>query len=402
MFFNLTVLVVALGYFVDIFDLTLFNMLRIASLRDLGVPEDKIVDVGIMLLNWQMAGMLIGGLLWGILGDKKGRLKVLFGSIILYSLANIANAFVVNIPMYGILRFISGIGLAGELGAGITLITEILPKEKRGMGTTLVATIGVLGATFGGFMVEYFSWKTCYIVGGLLGLALLFLRVKVSESELFSIAKKNHGIVFGDFIFLFKSKERFLKLLKCILVGVPIWFVAGLVMGFSPELALELNINGTVTVAKSIGTCYLGLALGDLLCGGLSQIIKGRIKAMLIFQVLLVVSLIAIFNLSAKHNQETYYLLCFVVGIFAGYWAVFITIAAEQFGTNIRSTVATSVPNFVRGAVIPMTLTFKYLKASHSLVYSMSMIGIFVMALAIWSALTMEETFHKELDYFEV
>lgn len=396
------ILVVALGYFVDIFDLTLFNMVRITSLKDLGVPPDKLVDTGILLLNYQMIGMLLGGILWGILGDKKGRLQVLFGSILLYSAANIGNAFVTSIPLYALLRFISGIGLAGELGAGITLISEILPTEKRGMGTAIVASIGVLGASFGGLMVENFSWKTCYIVGGIFGLVLLFMRVKICESSLFSKAQANHQIRFGDFKMLFQSQIRFFKFLKCILVGIPIWFVAGLVMAFSPELARELNITGEITAAKSIGITYLGLAFGDFASGVLSQFLKSRLKSMMIFQILLILSIIGLFTTAKGQSPHFYYTFCFNIGLFAGFWAVFITISAEQFGTNLRSTVATTVPNFVRGAVIPMTLLFKLLKSQYSLVTSMSIIGSVVMFFAIWSTLKLEETFHKDLDYFEI
>ena len=400
--FNLAIVVVALGYFVDIFDLTLFNMLRVASLKDLGVAPDLIVDTGIMLLNSQMIGMLLGGILWGVLGDKKGRLQVLFGSILIYSAANIANAFVTTIPMYAFLRFISGVGLAGELGAGITLIAELLPKDKRGLGTTMVATVGVLGATFGGMMVEHFNWKICYITGGLLGVALLFLRIKVCESSMFEKSKQQHNVRFGDFKMLFETKTRFFKFLKCILVGVPIWFVAGLVMAFSPELARELHISGEITAAKSIGISYLGLALGDLACGLLSQYLKSRIKAMLAFQLILTILITLLFLTAENKTPNYFYIFAFAIGVFAGFWAIFITIAAEQFGTNLRSTVATTVPNFVRGAVIPMTLVFKLLKNHYSLVYSMSCIGIFVMCLALLSTWKLEETFHKDLDYFEV
>ena len=396
------ILVVALGYFVDIFDLTLFNMVRITSLKDLGVPAVQLVDTGILLLNTQMIGMLLGGILWGILGDKKGRLQVLFGSILLYSVANIGNAFVTSIPLYALLRFISGVGLAGELGAGITLISEILPKEKRGMGTALVASIGVLGASFGGVMVEHFNWKTCYIIGGVLGLTLLFLRVKVCESSLFAKAQTNNQIRFGDFKMLFQSHVRFFKFLKCILVGIPIWFVAGLVMAFSPELAKELQITGEITAARSIGITYLGLSFGDFLSGALSQFLKSRLKSMIIFQVLLLISIIGLFTTAKGQTPHFYYSFCFNIGLFAGFWAVFITIAAEQFGTNLRSTVATTAPNFVRGAVIPMTLVFKILKLHYSLVTSMSIIGSIVMILAIWSTINLEETFHKDLDYFEI
>ncbi len=399
------VLVVALGYFVDIFDLTLFNMLRVQSLEAIGVPKDKIVETGILLLNFQMAGMLIGGIFWGILGDKKGRLNVLFSSILLYSTANILNAFVTDVSWYAILRFISGIGLAGELGAGITLVSELLPKEKRGMGTTLVATIGVFGATFGAIIVEKFNWTTCYIIGGVLGLLLLFLRIQVSESHLFKGQKKqfeNHqNVQWGDFLSLFKSKKRFFRFYNTVMIGVPIWFIAGLVMAFSPELANEIGVIGEITSAKSIGISYLGLGFGDFLSGLISQKLNSRIKSILLFITATVLFLIILFTMSPNRNSQFYYFICFCIGLGAGFWAIFVTVAAEQFGTNLRATVATSVPNFVRGSVIPMTLFFKYLKPTYGIQQSMIFVGLIVFSLSYISLYFLEETFHKDLEYLD-
>lgn len=399
---TIPVLVVALGYFVDIFDLTLFNMLRVPSLDALGVLKSEQVEIGILLLNSQMFGMLLGGILWGVLGDKKGRLQVLFGSILMYSLANFANAFVTNIPTYAILRFVSGVGLAGELGAGITLIAEILPKEKRGLGTTLVATIGVLGATLGGLVVEYFDWRVCFAVGGVLGFALLFLRVKVHESGMFEKTKHDEKVNWGQFSSLFTSQERFKKFLKCILIGVPIWFIAGLVMAFSPELAQEMGVLDPIFASKTISISYLGLAFGDLFSGMLSQKLQSRKKSLQIFMLVSIFFLLMLFNTSGGRGQTYYYTLCFLIGVGAGFWAVFVTVAAEQFGTNIRATVATTVPNFVRGAVIPMTLTFKLLKNHFSIQHSMMMVGFVVFGIAILSSILLPETFHKDLDYLEI
>jgi MFS family permease len=399
------VLVVALGYFVDIFDLTLFNMLRVQSLEAILVPKEKIIETGIMLLNCQMAGMLIGGIFWGVLGDKKGRLNVLFASILIYSAANIANAFVGDVFTYAILRFISGFGLAGELGAGITLIAELLPKEKRGLGTTMVATIGVFGATLGAIIVEHFSWSTCYIIGGSLGLLLLFLRIQVSESHLFQyqkIEKKHEShIEWGNFLSVFKSKQRFLRFYNTVMIGVPIWFIAGLVMAFSPELALEIGVSGAVTSAKTIGMSYLGLGIGDFLSGFLSQQLKSRKKSILVFLIMTIVFLVCLFTLTKGRTSDFYYFLCFCVGVGAGFWAIFVTVSAEQFGTNLRATVATSVPNFVRGSVIPMTLFFKYLKPSLGIGQSMVIVGICVFTLSFVSWYYLEETFHKDLKFLE-
>ncbi len=406
--FSPAVIVVALGYFVDIFDLTLFNMVRVSSLTSLGVGSEQLIDTGIMLLNCQMAGMLLGGILWGTLGDKKGRLNILFASIILYSVANLANAFVGNITQYAILRFISGLGLAGELGVGITLVSELLPKEKRGLGTTIVATIGVFGATVGGFIVEHFSWNTCYLIGGSLGLALLALRMQVHESKLFTQHKEktphttsSQNIPWGQFTSLFTQKKRFYKFLQCILIGVPIWFIAGLLMAFSPELGKEIGVTEPLTAAKAISISYLGLGIGDLLSGLISQFLKSRLRAVKFFMFANIVLICGLFIFTPGKSSNLYYLFCFLIGTSAGYWAIFVTIAAEQFGTNLRATVATSVPNFVRGAVIPMTLSFKHLKTNLTIMNSMIIVGVIVFVAGFIASWLLPETFHKDLDYLE-
>lgn len=398
--FSPAVIVVALGYFVDIFDLTLFNMLRVQSLRAIGVPSDQVVETGILLINFQMAGMLLGGILWGVLGDKKGRLKVLFASILMYSLANLANAFVDNIQTYALLRLISGVGLAGELGAGITLVSEILPKEYRGLGTTLVATIGVFGATFGAVIVEHFSWTTCYLVGGGLGLLLLLLRMQVSESELFQ-RERSQDLEWGNFLSIFRTPDKRVRFYHIVMIGVPIWFIAGLVMAFSPEIAQEMKITGDITSAKAIGISYLGLGFGDFFSGLLSQRLKSRKKSILSFLLLTVIFLTLLFGWGAQQSPEFYYTLCFLIGLGAGFWAIFVTVAAEQFGTNLRATVATTVPNFVRGAVIPMTLLFKALKLHWGILLSIQWVGVLVFSLALTSLYFLEETFHRDLDFFE-
>ncbi|MGZ3768472.1 MAG: MFS transporter [Bdellovibrio sp.] len=399
---NASVIVVALGYFVDIFDLTLFNMVRVNSLKSLGVAEKDLVDMGVLLLNSQMAGMLLGGLFWGVFGDRKGRLSVLFGSIILYSVANILNAFVQNIPQYIILRFISGLGLAGELGAGITLIAEILPKEIRGMGTALVAGIGVFGAVLGGIIVELTPWRGTYIIGGLLGLALILLRMKVIDSDLFLQKKKNHSTAeWGSIKYLFSDFNRVKKFFYCIGIGVPIWFVAGLLMTFSPELAKAMGVTDPIVASRTIAISYLGLGIGDFISGYFSQFLKSRKKAIQLFKAscFAVVCLI-LFSTSGK-GEGYYYSLCFLAGLAAGYWALFVTTAAEQFGTNIRATVATSVPNFVRGSVIPMTLFFKALKGNLGIMPAMTIVGIAAFAIGSISSYLIPESFHKDLDYIE-
>jgi MFS transporter, putative metabolite:H+ symporter len=399
--FNTSVIVAALGYFVDIYDLVLFSIVRIPSLKDLGVSgQTELLEQGVMLLNMQMIGMLIGGVAWGILGDKRGRLSVLFGSIFLYSIANIMNGFVTTIPMYAFLRLIAGIGLAGELGAGITLVSEVLPKEKRGYGTMVVATIGISGAILAGIVGEYFGWRTAYFIGGGLGLLLLLLRVSVYESGMFTNLKKTQDVTRGNFISLFTNSRRFWKYLKCILIGVPIWYVVGILITFSPEFGLALGVQDTVSAAKAVSFCYLGLVFGDFASGYLSQKFKSRRYIVIAF-LLLTAVFVGIYLLSNSLSLDTFYIICGLLGFSGGYWAVFVTIAAEQFGTNIRATVTTTVPNFVRGAVVPLTISFSYLKDGIGLIPGALILGCITLILAIFAILSLDETYAKDLDYME-
>lgn len=397
--FSLPVIVAALGYFVDIYDLLLFSIVRVPSLQSLGVPQDKLLDKGVFLINIQMAGMLVGGIIWGILGDKKGRLSVLFGSIILYSIANIFNAFAASLGQYAVLRLIAGIGLAGELGAGITLVAEILPKEIRGYGTAVVASVGLLGAVFAYGISHWFNWKITYLAGGVLGLVLLALRFKVFESGSFK-KMKEEKVQKGNFLLLFSSYKRFFKYLRCILIGIPIWFVIGVLVTFSPEFGKAAGILEPVDAGRAVMFCYIGLSLGDLSSGLISQWLKSRKKAVLLYVLLTIISSLC-YLLQHADNIRTFYLLCFCMGFSIGYWALFVTIAAEQFGTNIRATVATTVPNFVRGSVNIFTSLFLFWKIKYGVTLSAGIVGGGAIVVALLSLWKMEETFHKELDYTE-
>jgi len=394
------ILVASLGYFVDIYDLLLFSIVRIPSLKSLGLTGAQLTDTGIMLLNVQMVGMLIGGVLWGMLGDKKGRLSVLFGSIFLYSMANIANGFVHSIESYAVWRFIAGLGLAGELGAGITLVAELMPKEKRGYATTIVASVGVSGAVVAYFIAQAFDWRTSFFIGGGLGLLLLLLRIGVAESGMFSESKDASNR--GDFFALFKNKVQFVKYLRCILIGVPLWFVVGVLITLSPEFGKVLRVQGEVSAGAAVAWCYGGIVIGDIAGGLLSQWLKSRIKVVYIYLSLSVLGVAAYFtmyDLSLPH----FYWLCGGIGLTVGYWVIFMTIATEQFGTNIRATVTTTVPNFVRGAVVPISLLFQFLKGVYggNIIYAGSTVAIMCLVLAFAALGSMKETFSKDLDYIE-
>ncbi len=396
---TLPVIVIAMGYFVDIYDLILFGVVRVESLTELGLDKDGITLWGSIILNAQMAGMLIGGILWGILGDKRGRLSVLFASIILYSVANLLNAFVTNVEQYAILRFIAGIGLAGELGAGVTLVAEILPKELRGYGVMSIAAFGVLGVVAANIVAENFAWRNAYIIGGVLGFLLLILRFRVRESEMFQ-HHVSDDVKRGHFFALFTHKKLFGKYIKAIVIGMPLWYVVGVLVMFSPEFAKALDIIGEVTAGQALMYTYIGLSVGDLASGYLSQQMQSRKGAYTIFMVLSVVSVLYYFTLSGA-TAQSFYVAVFLLGVFCGYWALFITMAAEQFGTNIRATVATTVPNFVRGSVVPITSSFMLLKESMGVLGSAATVGAVVFMIALVALYYTRETFHEDLDYIE-
>jgi putative MFS transporter len=400
--FTPAVIVAALGYFVDIFDLLLFSIVRKTSLGDLGLDEASQITTGLMLHNLQMVGMLIGGVVWGVWADKKGRLSVLFGSIFLYSIGNIANGFVHDVTTYAICRIISGIGLAGELGAGITLVAETLPKDKRGYGTMIVATIGVSGAVVAGLIGEYFHWRTTYFIGGGLGLMLLLLRINTAESLLFQNLNEQSTHTRGQFLSVFKKRERFFRFLNSILIAVPIWFVIGTLIQLAPEFAQYLNVTEQITAGRAVMWSYAGLVFGDFASGALSQFLKSRKKAINIFIVGLFFSVLAYFVLGANASAQLFYSLCFILGFFAGYWAVFVTIAAEQFGTNLRATIATSAPNFVRASVVPMSLAFTYFKSFTDMKSAALMVGISTIVISFIANQFLKETFDQDLHFFEV
>jgi len=398
--------VAALGYFVDIYDLVLFGVVREASLKGLGITSlSEISKYGDFLYNWQMIGMLTGGVLWGILGDKKGRLSVLFGSIIMYSVANILNGFVTDIPTYALLRFIAGVGLAGELGAGITLVNELMSKENRGYGATIIACVGTLGAVTAGFVAGQFEWRTAYFVGGGMGLALLILRIGVFESGMFK-QMKEVTVQKGNFFSLFKDRKTFTKYLSCILIGIPIWYIVGILIFHTREFGVALNVTQTadnrIVTGVAYMYCYAGLSIGDLACGLLSQYLKSRKKAILLFLVLSTVTIVY-FLLLKNPSVQVYYFNCLLVGIVGGYWAMFVTVASEQFGTNIRATVTTSVPNFVRGSVVLLILSFEALRGENNenVINAALIVGGVTMAISFFALFQLKDTFGKDLNYYE-
>ena len=400
---SLPVFVAALGYFVDVYDLLLFTIVRQTSVMSIGSTAETIIVDSAHIINWQMSGLLIGGILWGVLGDKKGRLKVLFGSILLYSVANILTSFVQNVDQYAYCRFIGGIGLAGELGAGITLVSEMLPKHKRGIGTSMVAGIGLFGAVFAYFTFKYTNdWRLCYQIGGVLGFFLLILRVKVAESFMFESVKLSK-LDKGNFFMFFQNKKRFVKYITAILIGLPTWFVIGVLINYSNKFASSLYGINLIDSGRSIMLAYIGIASGDLLIGYVSQYFKSRKKALMLFYILSIIGMILFFS-PFNNNDSRMYLICAFLGFSTGYWAIFNQMAAEQFGTNLRATAATTIPNMVRGALPLINFLFLDIlqkKLGWDIVQSGIFTGATVMLITLVAYFFTEETYHKDLDYME-
>lgn len=397
--YSVPVIVAALGYFVDIYDLLLFSIVRITSLKSLDVADGDLMSTGEFLIQSQMFGLLVGGIIWGIMGDKRGRLSVLFGSILLYSLANIGNGFVTTVPQYALLRFIAGIGLAGELGAGITLVSEVLPKELRGYGTTIVATVGLMGAVLANIVARSFDWQIAYFIGGGLGLLLLVARVSIFESGMYEKVK-TENVQRGNFFQLFNSRERLGRFASCIFIGLPIWFVIGILISFSPEFAKVLGISGTIVAGDAVMYSYIGLAVGDLSSGLISQWLQSRRKVVLLY-IFITLGFVVVYLFNPSDSPIVFYLICFGLGVGTGYWALFVTIAAEQFGTNLRSTVATSVPNFIRGTVVPLVFVFGLLRAPLGIVWGAFVVGVGTVIVALIALRYLTETFARDLNFLE-
>lgn len=401
--FSLAVIVAALGYFVDIYDLLLFTIVKKPSMIGVGSTAATMLVDSTKVINWQMLGLLIGGIFWGILADKKGRLSVLFGSIILYSVANFITGYVTTVNQYATCRFVAGLGLAGELGAGITLVSELLPKNKRGIGTSLVAGIGLFGAVFAYFVYQATDdWRLCYKIGGGLGICLLLLRVKVAESGMFHSTKES-SVAKGDFFMFFNNATRFKKYILAILIGLPTWYVIGILVNQSDKFAEKIYGSFTIDSGRSIMFAYTGIAIGDILIGLVSQYFKSRKKALLLFYGLTVAGLILFYS-SFNNSDTRMYAICAFLGFSTGFWAIFVTMGAEQFGTNLRATAATTIPNMVRGALPLINLLFLNLfqKSWHwTLIKSGIATGVIIICITLIAYYFTEETFHKDLNYVE-
>lgn len=395
----LIILVASLGYFVDIYDLVIFSIVRIQSFKDIGVHADLMRKQGEFVINVQMAGLLLGGFIWGIIGDKYGRLKVLFGSILLYSVANIINGFVNDVNTYAVIRFIAGIGLAGELGAGITLVSESMPKNKRGYGTMIVAGVGVLGAVAAYFVAEHFNWRNAYFVGGGMGLLLLLLRVGIFESSMFQQAT-DQNIAKGKFSMILTSKERLLRYLYCLGIGLPLWFVVGILITQAPEFGKALGSPDVLSAGKGIMLAYIGISIGEVIAGFIAQMARSRRLVLAIFHIASLVA-VCIYLGSKGITEAQFDVLSFCMGLSVGYWATFVTVASEQFGTNLRATVTTTAPNFIRGFLIPVTFLFEFFVDHFGIINAGYIVMSVLAALSLFCTYKMRESFNLDLNYVE-
>ena len=395
----LAIVASALGFFVDLYDIIIVSVVRTKSLLAVGVPEAELMSKGVWLLNVQMIGMLIGGFLWGIFGDKRGRLSVLFGSIVLYSLATFANGFVTSYWMYLVLRFLAGVGLAGELGAGITLVSEQMPQKWRGIGPSIIGSFGMLGAIMGAYIGGKYSWESTYIIGGVIGFALLILRLGVLESGMYE-QMKNSAVARGDLSIIFRNKVKLKKYISIFLLGFPAWYINGVIMTFTPEIAKAMKMTEIPAVSVVFTMYFLGFTFGDISCGFVSQFFKSRKKAITIYLASFGLFL-ALFFIFAHISVMLYYSFFFGLGVAAGYTIVLLTLAAEQFGTNIRSTVTTSSLNLIRASLIPQTIAFTFLTPFVGITQSAFIVGVFSLGISFWALTNLEETFNKSLDFVD-
>jgi MFS family permease len=401
--FGIPVIVAALGYFVDIYDLLLFSIVKAPSMRDVGATDLTMLADSTRVINWQMGGLFLGGILWGVLGDKRGRLSVLFGSIVLYSVANFVTGFITTVNQYAACRFVAGLGLAGELGAGITLVSELLPKKVRGIGTSLVAGIGLFGAAFAYMTFQVTEdWRLCYKIGGGLGIVLLFLRVKVAESGIFK-SIKTRNVSRGNFFMFFQKASRLRKYILGILIGLPTWYVIGILVNQSDKFAEKMFGSKTIDSGRAIMFAYIGIAFGDILIGFVSQYFQSRKKALLLFYILTILSFIYFFS-PLNSSDTSMYWVCTALGFSTGFWAIFVTMGAEQFGTNLRATAATTIPNMVRGALPIINLIFLdvFQKGwGWPLIQSGVATGILTISVTLIAFYFTEETFHRDLEFLE-
>lgn len=397
--FSIPVLVAALGYFVDVYDLLLFSFIRISSLRSFGLTQDQSASIGLHIISYQMAGLLIGGIIWGVMGDKRGRMSVLFGSIIIYSIANVANGLVHNTAQYAICRLIAGIGLAGELGAGVTLVCELIDKEKRGYATSFIAGVGLTGAILAYFITKAFDWRICYYIGGGLGILLLLLRVSVYESGLFAHEKKEQ-VQHGNFLMFFNNRDRFKRYMLGLMIGLPTWYILGILIQLSDKFGKQFGIKDEISPGKIMVYMYIATSIADFLSGILSQMFKSRKKALYIYYAIMIIGVILYFT-QYNGTSTGMIVICMIIGFGTGFWALFVTMAAEQFGTNLRATATTTTPNMVRGSLVLVAFLFEYLQRHTSFIVSGAITGVIVLSLGTGALLLTKETYGKDLDFHE-
>lgn len=394
------IILAAAGYFVDIYDLLIFSSERVESLEEIGVPVQNMKSVALMLQNYQMAGLIAGGFIFGMLADKLGRVRVLFASILLYSFANLGNAFVTTVPVFAAFRFIAGLGLAGELGIALSWISESLQRNQRTIATMIVSAIGLCGGITAAIVSSLLHWQTSYIIGGLMGLLLLGFRITVQESELYK-KTKHESLQKGNLIQLFSNKSQMARFTLCVLSGAPSFIFMSIYVTLAPEFATAFNITGKISVSHAIMVYLIAFTVSDILCGLLSRMLQQR-KAALLIYVMIQTLAVGFFFLVPPITSTDLYMRCVFLGFSVGYWGILITNSLEQFGTNIRATVATSTSNLIRGITIPATIVFSLVASSLGIIASGMIIGFSLIAISVISILLLEDKFENDLNFAEV
>jgi MFS transporter, putative metabolite:H+ symporter len=381
------------GYFIDIFDLVLFSTLRISSFEELKITDPTYWTV--VFFNLQMTGILVGGIFWGKMADIKGRSWSFMGTILVFSIANIINGLTSSLTVYGICRFIAGFGLAGEMGSGIALICEKVPDEKRSLYLGFVSSLGCIGAVLSGWLGDIVYWRYLFIGSGFAGILLTLLRKNLLEPDLFR-KTATLNIPRGQWKTLFQSPPDLIRFILLIFLGIPMWYIIGILWSFSTEMTSTIGLN-IFTSGQAILWGYVGVWMGDMLMPFVSQFLKSRIFTIQICLIMMLLGVIYLFQFQ-PHSLLSFQLTHIFLGFTIGYWAVYATLCGESFGTNIRALTSTSLPSLIRFSSIPMMIIYQYGRDENELNIALGM-GLTVLCISMITTYFIKDTFQKDIDF---
>lgn len=404
----LLILVASLGYFVDAYDLIIASVVRSSAIVELGLAQvgtPEHTKYAQLFEYVQSAGILLGGIIFGVYSDKKGRKKALYYSIAIYSIANILNGLLsASVPFVGtvycILRFICGFALAAELSIGIVMISETMKAKHRGYGTMIVVSFGILGAVLAAVLFEFIGihWQTLYLIGGIAGVLLLIFRFSVKETNPF-LDLENQESERGSWVMIFKNRRLLKILFNAILLGFPIYFFISIPIKFATDYGKELGltIKGTIPII----VFYIAMSVSDIIANYLCQLFENRKKVLYFYLGLCTISVFLLHFYPPTTPEQYFYLFSPLMGFASGYWALLITFTNEQIGTNIRSTYTTAVPNVVRSLFIPIQLLLTVLQPTFGTSTSVFYIGVLAVILALLGLYSLKETWGKNLKFID-